>query len=629
MADVAFVGYTQASYESSGSGSVLWPVGAAVGHLALLSIEGTDKTQRQPRTTGWTHIDHTDITDSYCKVLEASDIAADLDITGHVAWLAVYSGAGRAYQVSSTGDGVTPGGRVQTVGSYLHCFGRGYDHPLTPSAGKIGADVRNDAWHKRYSNIWHKGPSTAAGYVKVGGSSNVKYSAGFEIVPLAGPSAPTLTSPVAGAEVDYTAATALSWVHRSSQSFAQQARQVRVRASGSGTWLYLQADGTIDAATAQVATASQSATIDAGELTTGTVYEWAVQTEDADFWSDWSPTATFSAATRPTVTAISVSSPAEDLSPTVTLTVSATGAHIATRIRLCAGAAGDPAAPLYDSGILTGAVTTFAVPASESWTNGAALRAWVEVRQGGGLWSVPTADDATFAVTWTPPTAPSGISAANPTSGPIQATITGLTGADWVQLQKSSDAGASWSDVATVAPSGASLTIQRPQMYGVPIRFRARLATLSEGVRLWSAWATMTTDVTPTDTGAYLSAEDGSDWLPVRVRADEDRVRVQAFSVTYPLTEVAGSAALVDSTPATGWSGRTTLWCATRADREALLTWLDAHPTFQIWANPEYRLSSVVGEPPLLVTLRDQLALARLAQVNISSRDVPLSWVSQ
>ena len=629
MANVVYVGCRQATYQSSGSGTIAWPSGALAGHLAILSIEGTDKTTREPTSDGWTKIDHTDITDTYYRIITTADLAAGVPYEGHVGWLAVYAGAGRAHQVSSTGDGVTPGGRLTTTGAMLHCFGRGYDHPLTPSSGKLGSDTRNDAWHKRYSNVWSAGPIAAPGYLKMAGSSNVKYCAGFEIVPLAGPLAPTLAYPTAGAEVDAALDAVLAWVHRSSQAMAQQARQLRARASGSSTWLYLQADGTLGASAAQVTTAAQSATIDAGQLTAGTVYEWAVQTEDADFWSPWSPTATFTAATKPTVTSVTVTAAAEDLSPTVTLTASTTGAHVATRVRICAAADADPGAPLYDSGILTGAVTTYTVPASESWTNGASLRAWVEVRQGGGLWSVPTADDATFAVTWTPPAAPAAVTAANQTIGPIAVTVTGVSGMALVQIMASTDAGATWSEYATVTPSGASVTVQRPRLYGVPVRFRARTATLSEGVRLWSAWTTMGADITPTDMGAYLASDDGSDWLAVRVRTDEDRTRVQDFSITRPLTSTPGSVAQVDSTPATGWEGRTTVFCATRAERESLLAWLDAHRVFVLWPNPEHRLGAMVAEPPVRVTLRDTLTLARLAQANISSRDVPLPWVSQ
>ena len=622
MVAVAHVGTRQGTYSSESSGSITPPSGSAAGHLAVLEIEAADN---RIAPSGWVKVLHTDRTDVWWKKLTADDLSG-IDFTGNVAWLSVYSGAGRCRRSSHTGQDVTPGGRTTVAGSMLHFWWRGYHSPLTPSGAKLGADVRDMSYRKRYSNVANSGPHAAPGYHKLSGGSNVLYSDAFEIMPLTGPNAPTLTSPAWAAEVDYSEALTLSWLHNSTQDVAQQARQVDIREVGAGSWSSLAADGTIGA-TVTVATTDTTATVDAGQLTSGTDYEWRVKTEDVDVWSAWSAVSTFTAPPRPTVTSITVTAPAEDISPVVALTVATTSAHMASRVRICAAGDADASSPLYDSGVLPGAVLTAYVPAHE-WTNGQSLRAWVMVRQA-VLWSLWTADDATFAVTWTPPTAPSSVTAALGT--PPVVTVAGVSGADRVQVQASTDGGTSWAMDATVTPSGSSVQVIRPRRYGVPVTFRARSAVLGEaGVPLWSAWTTMAGSITPDDPAAYLEAEDGTGYLGVIIAADENRVRTQDFAVSYPLSDAPDAAALVDSTPARGWSGRTTYRCWSQSERDALLSWLDAHPKWWRHMPPERdKDGAMVAEAPILAAVANPLSLARLAQVQIQYRDVPVDWVSQ
>jgi hypothetical protein len=283
---------------------------------------------------------------------------------------------------------------------------------------------------------------------------------------------------------------------------------------------------------------------------------------------------------------------------------------------------------VWDSQVASGADLSVAVPApggdgwteGAEWTNGGTYYAWVDVQQDGGLWSASTKDNATFTISWTPPAAPSSVTAANQTSGPLLVTVAGVTGVDAVQVQSSTDDGTSWSEVATAVPSGSAVTVQRPTRYGVDVRFRARTADTIDGMQLWSAWTAMAADVTPTDRGAYLiDPDDGADWLAIRVRQDAARERVQGVSVWYG---AGADRAVVDRAPAAGWAGKTTLLVSTAVERAALLAWLDSHPTFWLHWNPERYGASTTAEEPTLMALSDSVSLAR-------PREVPIAWVEQ
>lgn len=619
---VTLVGATQAVYLPSGAGTVAWPAGTAAGQLALVSIQGTEDTTRAPAdTTGWVNVQHTPATDTWAKRVTATDLAGALPVIGYVAHLRTYSNAGRIGNVSSTGDKVTPGVRLTVAGALLDVFGRGYITPLTPTAGKLGADVACPAFHKRSSNIWSTA-STVVGYKKLTGSFNGRYASSFEVLPLEGPRTPIPVAPLAG-EVDRASTVIVEWAHQSAQGMPQQARQVRIRvAEPVGAWLYLQADGTIDTPPAPVATAAESASITAGELVVDTDYEWSVQTEDVDTWSAWSAPVRVTAATRPTVETVTVTAAAEDLSPTVTATVTTTGAVAATRIRLCPSTAATPDIPVVDSGTTAGASLVWTAPATAPWSNGQTLRAWVEVRQEGGLWSAPTADDASFAVTWTPPAAPTGVTATNPTSGPVVVTVTGVTGVR-LEVEASTDAGLTWSAVSTSTPGGATSQVQMPQRYGIPVRFRARVATLSEGVLLWSAWTVSAGDITPTDQAAYL--EDDGTWIQVRLRPVPGRDLQQQTAVSYP---AGADYPTVDMMPAQGWTGQTVVQCATLTERDTLIQWLLDHPAFRIWSHPERSGQQLISEPAIRVGRTSVLNVTPVAS-GVAIRDVAIRWAQQ
>lgn len=777
---VARVGSTVGPYWSGNSGTLAWPGGSAAGHVAVVNVYGTTSSARTLAASGWINFKHTPSTDHFWKVLTSTDVASALVVSaGYAAALTVYSGAGRIGAVSDLGTS-NPGATTTAADSMVHVSGRGKT-TLTPS-GSLGSDVVLTAYSNRHYNLWVLTGSAIGWYGLTG--FNGTDSTSVEIVPTAGPSAPTISAPLAAYVVSAAAACVLSWVHRSAQNGTPDGYSVKIVKDGATTY-YLTGAGALTATVTTVGSSAQTATVAAGQLVSGSTYVMTVQTSEGGVWSAWSPSVTFSAITAPTVSTVTVSSPAGTLTPAVSWTESVTGGQSAYQVRICLAADSAPDVPLWDSGAVSGPDLSDAAPAI-NWANGQSLKAWVRVQQP-GLWSAWVASSA-FTVSWTPPAAPSTVTAANQASGPLRVTVAGVTApaltvpipnlvvnggfgegvASWelgsgmgsadagrlkclrtpgtgantrqrlpmtsshtyyvavtltggtagatgfylagdvlsttssaerlskvvtgwanlyfeifdnrstgtvfyadnaiaidmtavfgagnektkaqmdafmstwsgswfdgtydpaadheVQVQASADAGATWGDVNSAAPTTTTAVIDAPgAAYGVATLYRARQRTPFLGAPLWSDWTTAGAAVASTDTACYMVGDDGT-WRSVRVRQDDAPEREEQFSAFYGLD---ATTARVDSGPAQGWSGVTTVGTRTRAEWLDLMAWIDAHPVWTWRWSPERSGSTYADAGSIRVTRAAGFRPARLAQVAISARDIPIGWTEQ
>ena len=597
----------------SGKGTVAWPSGAAAGQVAVLNLGGTT-TSKRVAPDGWLLAKHTPSTDSYWRVVTAADLAAAVAVTAYVAHLTCYSGAGRVGAVTDLGN-VSPGVTTTVSGAAAHIWGRGKS-TLTPS-GSLGSDLINAAYNKRRYNCWAVLGTTPGWYGLTG--FNGTDSNSFEIVPIAGPGAPTITSPASGSTVSASAALTVSWVHNSAQSGAQE--QYRITSVIGGVTNYLTAAGTWTTTATAVSSSAQTATISAGQLTSGTNYTLTVETYEAGTWSPVSQV-TISAITPPTVTSVTGSSAAGSLVAVVTWAASTTGGQVAYQVRVCPAADASPASPVWDSGIIPGTATTDTTDPLSTWVNGGSYKAWVRVQQP-GLWSAWVASSA-FAVSWTAPATPTAVTLAQ--GSPPQVTVTGIAaGMDALEVSSSPD-GTTWTVIATIASPGATATVPMPLApYGVAWWYRARVMDTVSGVPLWSAYRTTTSAVASTDTGAYLVADDGSSWLAVCIDEDRQRTRAQDFVVSYGL---GATRPRVDRSEPAGWVGSEMIWCSTRTEKDTILAWIDAHPVW-IWRWPADRAGTYADGGLTRASLADRASTARIHQAGRPDRDLLIAWVEQ
>lgn len=725
-------------------------------------------------------------TRSYWRVVTAADVAGTLPcVRTYVAFVTAYTDAGRVGAVADLGN-QNPGCTTTSPNSVVLIFGRG-ESALTPAGGKILGDVTNSGYSNRKNALWEVAATTVGWYGLT--NFNGTDSDSFEIVASEAPAAPQVTAPASGSTVSASAALALAWLHRSTRGGTQEAYKVRLVKDGATTY-YLTSGGTLTTSDTAVTSATMAATVAAGQLVSGSSYVLTVQTSEASLWSAWSDPVTLSAITPPTVNSVTVTSTAGSLTPSVAWTETVTGGQVAYRVRIRLDAS--PYTILWDSGIVVSAALSVVAPALDSWPNGVALRASVAVQQP-GLWSADTADDATFTVSWTPPSAPSSVSAANQAVGPLLVTVAGvvapmlpmtnvvpngdfdapLTGweglatisitsgqlsvaraagtgpvptiayrrltaasghvfyaaatitdgtastgfraghvwdgaiaypasaaatrlshrwtagasdetvafvdnrevgqpaffgdkvlaidltatygagseptkatmdtllstwsTSWfdgtydpavshaVEVESSTDAGATWLPVAAQAPTTTTVAVPVPAAaYGVATLYRARHVSPFAGAPLWSGWTVAAAAVASTDKACYLIGDDGTYRL-VRVRTDADAQPAQEFVTHYGL---GAAGARVDRGPHQGWAGTTTVLTATKAERDDLLDWLEAHPEW-VWRWPPERDGAVYADAgSVAVALADGVALRRLVQAAISHRDIPIPWVT-
>ena len=624
---VALRGYTQGTTQSDGDASIAWPSGTASGDLALLVSQ--DYSKSGPKTsTGWTRYGE----GLWAKRVTSSDIAANLECWGRTTFLQTFTGAAGVGKVRwSYGITLTVAG----AGLFVDGWGPSRVSTITPGAtDRLGSQIRL-VTDDTPNAVWFKAATTAVYTALSDHDDDCTYVA-YELLPTAGPNAPVLVSPAAGVQVDNSVDLPLEWLHQSTSSLSQTGYKARIRTPPtSGTWNYVKSDGTLTTTETAVTSGTQASSIDAGQLTSGSTYEWQVATtEDGSVWSSYSAAQTVYPVAKPTVTSITPTSPAGDLTPTIAWTMTAgSGSQTAWQVRICPSADATPDVPLWDSGVTSGTALSTTAPATTAWTSGATLYAWVRVQQTGGLWSAWTKDDATFTVSWTLPTAPSSVSATNPAGGgPVQVTVSGIdAAADGLQVQMSVDGGTTWDDLVSMADPGGTWTSQVVEAplapYGnTQVKFRARIwDTNGDLVDLYSAWTTSSA-ITPTTTLAFLVDDtDRTAYLTVEVDEDDDRTLVQGVSVTYGL---GATRPRVDRSEPAGETGQTTLLTWTQADRDAVVAWLSERDVWWLRWSPE-RADSTVAVPATRMALAKPVGWSRVQQVDIQPRTVTFAWVEQ
>ena len=599
---VGLRGYAQGSIANIGT-SVSWPAGSAAGDLALVHCGGS-YPNNGPQTSGWTPCGHK----SYWKILTSADVATALVVNASHVKLQVFTGA-KSIGRTSTQNGLT----VQGAGSYLYVESARSASSIAPATYRLGVEWQdeNGYWQAAYAL------ASGAGWAAVPSMGSGATSYSYEVLPATAPAAPILTTPDAGASVDQTLALTFGWDHQS--SFAQTGR--RVRLTTGVTVRYVDAAGALQTTEQSVATASTTATLNAAALTAGAPYTWAVATQDANGWSVYSAERALNPIAPPTISSVTVSSPAGDLSPTVTWAATAgSGVLTAHQVWTCNAADTDPTvAPLWTSGVLANTVSPDTAPATVAWTNGASLKAWVRVWQTGGV--SRTLSSAAFTVSWTPPATPT-VTASSATTPPT-VSVSGLTAGNVVEVEQRLD-GVTWTPLTTRVAAGASLAgIPSPlAATGTSVSFRARQATTVDGVLMQSAWSALAS-ITATPAGCYVVDDgDRSVYLDASLESDGPREIVQSISVTYGL---GATSARVDRTPEAGERGSVVWVTDTATDRDALLAWLDAHAVFWIVFPPEDGLAT----PAKRVARTSPRSWERLAQVAIPHRLIPMSWVEQ
>lgn len=612
---VAVRGVTQGAYTATKAATVAFPAGSQAGDLAILYLgeNSGGSPASKPTASGWKLVESGYAETTWQKALTAADITTgSVGIVGYVHLLQVFSGASKVGRVSeSPGVSVVAGGAALFIG---------WDgpSPLAPdTAEKLHTDVLNPSYRNRPNNAWFRAASVA-GYVSW--TTSAKHAVALELLPLAAPPAPTLVSPAAASQVNPGAVTTFAWAHQSTR--AQAEYRLRLRAVSAATWSYLQADGTLTATETSVASQVQSATLDAAQLTSGTTYEWQVATSDGGLLSAYSAAWQIAAVAPPVVTAITVTSPAGDLTPTIAWTATyGVGGQEAYEARIATSASDPDVGVVWRSGVTAGADLTLDVPAQD-WTNGQAQYAWVRVQQSGGLWSAWTRDDVTHTVSWTPPTAPTITATAGT---PPTIVVSGVASGNVAQVE-AQVAGGAWRTVATVTSTGTSVAVRDPlAAYGVVTTYRARRQADVSGVMMWSGYSATQT-LTNVDRCTYLVGED-STWLAVRVREDAPRTIVQGVAVSYGLD---ATRPRIDITPEQGEAGKIVLAPRTQADRLALLTWLSGRLVWTVRWGPERETTGTITDVPATrMGPAGPRTIARLAQTNLQHRTITLEWVEQ
>ena len=589
--------------------TIAWPAGTAVGDLAWVHCGGS-LSPLGPDSFGWLPVGHK----SWWKILSSSDLSASLTVSAAHVKLVTFAGAGQIGRTSSQ-SGLT----IQTNGSMLLVDGARQSSGMAPATYRQGAEWQDE------NNWWQAvfAVPCDAGYVSLPGvaSGTVCYS--YEVQP---PSTtlppPTLVEPAAASHVDATLPIVLSWEspHKLTPAGVDDQYQVKVITGGVTRWV--KGDGSLSTTEWPVSMSGTdvlSITLPESTLTANAAYTWSVGTQWGPDWV-WSPERALYPDAPPTVSTPTVSSPAGDLSPTVSWTASpGTGVITSHRVWLMPAAATEPGAgALWDSGVVQTATGPDTAPPDSPWTNGQSLKAWVRVYQTGGV--AKTASSAAFTVSWTPPATPT---LAVTAGSPVQVVVSGVTVGNVVQIEQALD-GVTWTPLTSRTATATTMTVSSVlAANGTAVKIRARQGSIVEGVPMTSAWSTEQT-VTATPDGCWLVDDtDRATALKVSPVTDTRRGIVQGITATYGL---GATRARVDSTPQAGERGELVLATDTLVERAELLTWLTDRSVWWIALCPDD------GQPhrPIRAARVSPPEWERLAQTALSSiYHLPISWVEQ
>ena len=589
--------------------TIAWPAGTAVGDLAWVHCGGS-LSPLGPDSFGWLPVGHK----AWWKILSSSDLSASLTVSASHVKLVTFTGAGQIGRTSSQ-SGLT----IQTNGSMLLVDGARQSSGMAPATYRQGAEWQDE-------NNWRQAVFTVpcdAGYVSLPGVASGTECYSYEVQP---PSTtlppPTLVEPAAASHVDATLPIVLSWEspHKLTPAGLDDQYQVKVITGGVTRWV--KGDGSLSTTEWPISMSGTdvlSITLPASTLTANAAYTWSVGTQWGPDWV-WSPERALYPDAPPTVSTPTVSSPAGDLSPTVSWTASpGTGVITSHRVWLMPAAATEPGAgALWDSGVVQTATGPDTAPPDSPWTNGQSLKAWVRVHQTGGV--SKTAVSAAFTVSWTPPATPT---LAVTAGSPVQVVVSGVTVGNVVQIEQALD-GVTWTPLTSRTATATTMTVSSVlAANGTAVKIRARQGSIVEGVPMTSAWSTEQT-VTATPDGCWLVDDtDRATALKVSPVTDTRRGIVQGITATYGL---GATRARVDSTPQAGERGELVLATDTLAERAALLTWLKDRSVWWIAMCPDD------GQPhrPIRAARVSPPEWERLAQTALSSiYHLPISWVEQ
>ena len=589
--------------------TIAWPAGTAVGDLAWVHCGGS-LSPLGPDSFGWLPVGHK----AWWKILSASDLSASLTVSASHVKLVTFAGAGQIGRTSSQ-SGLT----IQTNGSMLLVDGARQSSGMAPATWRQGAEWQDE-------NRWWQAVFTVpcdAGYVSLPGVASGTECYSYEVQP---PSTtlppPTLVEPAAASHVDATLPIVLSWEspHKLTPAGVDDQYQVKVITGGVTRWV--KGDGSLSTTEWPISMSGTdvlSITLPESTLTANAAYTWSVGTQWGPDWV-WSPERALYPDAPPTMSTPTVSSPAGDLSPTVSWTASpGTGVITAHRVWHMPAAATEPGAgALWDSGVIQNAPGPDTAPPDSPWTNGQSLKAWVRVYQTGGV--SKTAVSASFTVSWTPPATPT---LAVTAGSPVQVVVSGVTVGNVVQIEQALD-GVTWTPLTSRTATTTTMTVSSVlAANGTAVKIRARQGSIVEGVPMTSAWSTEQT-VTATPDGCWLVDDtDRATALKVSPVTDTRRGIVQGITATYGL---GATRARVDSTPQAGERGELVLATDTLDERAELLAWLKDRSVWWIALCPDD------GQPhrPIRAARVSPPEWERLAQTALSSiYHLPISWVEQ
>lgn len=618
------VGHVAPAFNSSGSADLEWPAGTVAGHFAIAEADhSTRSSDDGPTPDGWAYV----ATKLWTKRLTATDIAVDLTLRGKLTSLLVVSGCGgvgrksdqrRVYCDDDGGAG------------FFRAWTDAYNSDLASSTDRLGAEAVSPVDQHRHGIWLVEKPS--AGYATVGDPGRTASFIGLELWPLVGPDAPTLVSPTAGAEIDRDEALPLAWLHNSTSGSAQEQVKVRIRAVSTGTWYYVTGAGSLTTTETTLTQSATTVTITAATLTADQAYEWQVSTADQGNWSDYSDTQTFTARARPTVDTITVTAPTT-LTRKIAWTMTAgVGSQTAWQAAVTGPGAASVDGALWASPVTPGDALDVTVPATDAdgrvrWTNGDDYLPWIRVQQDGGLWSEWTPDGGTFDVTWTGPDAPSSVTPANVTGGPLEVTVVGIPTGCGVQVQASTDS-LVWADVVSLDSPSATQVVPVPKApYGVAAVYRAASWELVDGVAIPSTW-TVSASLASTDRGDYLVGDpDSTEYLRVQVVAGE-QPRTLVQGVTKSRGMGATLARVIKTLPA-GVEGSETIRTETAAELDAVATWVTTRDAWWLRLGPDHEDGVLVDAAPVRMTLAAQTGWARPVRTNTAARLITFDWTEQ
>jgi hypothetical protein len=592
---------------SGGTVTINWPAGTVAGDLAVAEI---DRSNPAPPGTGWLTVGR----NVFSKVVTSADLTAgSFQVKTTLYGLVIYAGAQKTGRTTYQ-NGV----RIETGGAaMLLAWSDPYDDVSTMGSpsGQIGSIVQDLT--KSWSSMAVR-TGQPAGYVQ--STATPPHSFSVEIVATANPPAPLLSAPAAGAEVDRNQAITLAWSHQGANQ--PEGYRISIRTVGSGTWSYLTSTGTISGTLQTVSGSQQSATIAASTLTAGTAYEWQVATQEGGLWSNYSAIRQFMPITNPTVSSVTPTMTAGHLVGTVSWAATASaGTLTAWQMAVTPSAQTAPDSPMYLTPVQSGSSTSTGIPYL-GWTNGSSYKVWIRVQQSGGLWSPWVS--GTFSVSWTPPTAPTGVSGSD--TRPMQVSVTGVPAGRDVETQWSADGGATWTALGYQVAPGTTATFSHPLApYGVAVTFRGRSLDIVDGVGLPSSWTTSAA-VTSTDRNAYFVGDDGL-WLDVEVVEAGAIEYVQGVQVSYGM---GADGARVDRSPVMGSKGSLTLDAGTTEAAAALVNWITTREVWSFRRHPETG-DNATDRDGGTVRLSPAKAVtsARPVQALIEDRRISFDWVER